>query len=61
MSKLPQPPEREKPKSDAPLPLGQREGEGTNAVQHEPDPGADPLPDGGHKYTPRTGFNHGND
>ncbi len=43
------------------LPVGQREGEGTNAVQHKPDPAADPVPDGKHRYEPRTGFIHGND
>ena len=45
----------------APLPIGQKEGEGTNEVQHEPDPGADPLPGGGRRDMPRTGHVHGND
>lgn len=59
--KLPQPPEPAAP-NKAPLPIGQHEGEGTNAVtSHEPDPSADPIADGEHRYTPRTGYIHGND
>lgn len=27
---------------------------GTNAVEHEPDPHAKPIPDGDHKYIPRS-------
>lgn len=34
---------------------------GTNAVEHEPDPAAKPIPDGEHKYVPRSPFTHGND
>lgn len=34
---------------------------GTNAVEHEPDPKAKPIPDGEHKYVPRSPFTHGND
>lgn len=34
---------------------------GTNAVEHEPDPTARPIPDGEHKYIPRSPFTHGND
>jgi hypothetical protein len=60
MSTATNPAERDGEKDPA-LPLGQREGEGTNAVQHEPDPSADPIPDGEHRYVPRTGYNHGND
>ena len=33
---------------------------GTNAVEHEPDPQAEPLPDGHHKYVPRSPFTAGN-
>ncbi|MRD47808.1 hypothetical protein GHT07_11005 [Caenimonas koreensis DSM 17982] len=33
---------------------------GTNAVEHEPDPGAQPLPDGHHKYMPKSPFTAGN-
>ena len=49
-----------KPKDPA-LPIGQKEGEGSNVVQHEPDPGADPIADGKHRYMPGTGHSHGND
>jgi hypothetical protein len=37
--------------------------EGSNAVQHEPDPNAEPipLPGGEHKYHPRSPYTHGND
>lgn len=34
---------------------------GSNAVEHEPDPKAKPIPDGEHKYVPRSPFTHGND
>jgi hypothetical protein len=34
---------------------------GSNAVEHEPDPKATPIPDGEHKYVPRSPFTHGND
>lgn len=50
-----------KQKKDPALPIGQEEGEGTNEVRHQPDPGADPIPDGDRKYVPRTGHIHGND
>lgn len=43
------------------LPIGQHEGEGSNAVQHKPDLEAEPVPDGRHRYEPRTGYPHGND
>lgn len=33
---------------------------GTNAVEPEPDPKAEPLPDGEHKYVPRSPFTTGN-
>ncbi len=33
---------------------------GTNAVEHEPDPKAEPLPDGEHKYVPRSPYTTGN-
>lgn len=36
------------------------EGEGTNAVQHKPDPKAEPIPDGEHKYVPRSPYRTGN-
>ena len=34
---------------------------GTNAVEHEPDPKAEPLPDGQRKYVPRSPYTTGND
>ncbi len=33
---------------------------GTNDVEHEPDPSAEPLPDGQHKYVPRSPYTTGN-
>jgi hypothetical protein len=33
---------------------------GTNAVEHEPDPKAKPIPDGEHKYVPRSPYRTGN-
>jgi len=34
---------------------------GTNAVEHEPDPNAKPIPDGEHKYMRRSPYTAGND
>ena len=34
--------------------------EGTNTVQHRPDPKAEPIPDGEHKYVPRSPYRTGN-
>ena len=34
--------------------------EGTNAVQQRPDPKAEPIPDGEHKYVPRSPYRTGN-
>lgn len=34
--------------------------EGTNAVQPRPDPKAEPIPDGEHKYVPRSPYRTGN-
>jgi hypothetical protein len=34
---------------------------GTNAVEHQPDPRAEPLPDGHHKHVPRSPYTTGND
>jgi hypothetical protein len=45
--------------ADSKTPPGQEPG--TNAVEHEPDPHAKPIPDGEHKYVPRSPFTHGND
>jgi len=62
-----------KPQAEAPrgrrrappaAPAGRRppppEGEGTNAVQQKPDPKAEPIPDGEHKYVPRSPYRTGN-
>jgi hypothetical protein len=38
----------------------QPEGEGTNATQPRPDPKAEPIPDGEHKYVPRSPYRTGN-
>jgi hypothetical protein len=51
--------QQDKPKEPA-LPIGQHEGEGTNATTHEPDPQAEPLPGVDHKYIPRSGHIQGN-
>jgi hypothetical protein len=34
--------------------------DGTNAVRHRPDPKAEPIPDGEHKYVPRSPYRTGN-
>jgi hypothetical protein len=34
--------------------------EGTNATQRRPDPRAEPIPDGEHKYVPRSPYRTGN-
>lgn len=52
-----------KPRPQAGPATGRRrpsEGEGTNAVQHRPDPQAEPIPDGEHKYVPRSPYRTGN-
>ncbi|MBG9387802.1 hypothetical protein [Caenimonas aquaedulcis] len=33
---------------------------GTNAVEHEPDPSAEPIADGEHKFVPRSPYSAGN-
>jgi hypothetical protein len=53
----PPPPAQDKQRPEVP---GSHE-RGTNAVEHEPDPSADPLPDGEHKYMPRSPYTAGND
>jgi hypothetical protein len=35
-------------------------GEGTNATRRRPDPAAEPIPDGEHKYVPRSPYRTGN-
>ena len=37
-----------------------RQEPGTNAVEHEPDPQAQPIPDGEHKYVRRSPYTAGN-
>jgi len=34
---------------------------GTNAVEHEPDPEAEPIADGEHRYIKRSPYTTGND
>ena len=34
---------------------------GSNAVEHQPDPKAKPIPDGEHKYVRRSQYTAGND
>ena len=47
---------------DRPRPAAPGEDEpGSNAVEHEPDPRADPIPDGQHKYVRRSPYTAGND
>ena len=50
------------PPKDDPKPPSHSPGDepGSNAVEHEPDPDAKPLPDGHHKYIPRSPFTAGN-
>jgi len=36
------------------------QGEGTNATRRRPDPTAEPIPDGEHKYVPRSPYRTGN-
>ena len=50
-------PQAEAPRSRRRQPPG---GEGSNAVQHRPDPKAEPIPDGEHKYVPRSPYRTGN-
>jgi hypothetical protein len=59
MSNQPNVPKPDKARPQAP---GSTEEEpGSNAVEHEPDPNAKPIPDGEHKYVPRSPFTTGND
>ena len=54
MSRKPEPPEGGDAARRPPEPPHQEPG--TNAVEHEPDPDAKPIPDGDHKYIPRSPF-----
>jgi hypothetical protein len=55
---------RSRPKPQGETPGGRRRqppaAEGSNAVQHRPDPKAEPIPDGEHKYVPRSPYRTGN-
>jgi murein L,D-transpeptidase YafK len=59
MSPKKQPPP--KTTDDKPASSPNDEERGTNAVEHEPDPKAQPLPDGEHKYVPKSPYTTGND
>jgi hypothetical protein len=50
-------PQAETPRSRRRPPPGD---EGSNAVQRRPDPKAEPIPDGEHKYVPRSPYRTGN-
>lgn len=52
-----------KPKAQAPGGRAERRpppSDGSNAVQRRPDPQAEPIPDGEHKYVPRSPYRTGN-
>jgi hypothetical protein len=59
MSTKPAAPKADREKPQAPAPADEEPG--SNAVEHEPDPKAKPIPDGAHKYVPRSPFTTGND
>jgi len=59
MSAPKKPPKREQPKRDVPQD-GQTQEPGSNSVEHEPDPDAQPIPDGEHRYIPRSPYTTGN-
>lgn len=55
MSRKPEPPRDDDDARRPPEPAQQQE-PGTNAVEHKPDPDAKPIPDGEHKYIPRSPY-----
>ncbi len=59
MTTQPTAPKAEEGKAQAPDPADEKGG--SNAVEHEPDPKARPIPDGEHKYVRRSPFTTGND
>lgn len=59
MSTREKPPQADDDEDSKTSPAGQEPG--SNAIEHEPDPQARPIPDGEHKYVPRSPFTHGND
>ena len=56
----PQPNPPEAPQDKQRAPAASDEERGTNEVEHEPDPDAQPLPDGQHKHIPRSPYTTGN-
>jgi hypothetical protein len=64
MSKKPPSPDEPRPEAqDEGSPATKSPGDepGSNEVEHQPDPNAQPIPDGHHKYTPRSPYTAGND
>jgi hypothetical protein len=62
MSSQPGKPTPEEDKRESPGAADEADEEpGSNAVEHEPDPQAKPIPDGAHKYVPRSPYTTGND
>lgn len=59
MSPKPTAPKADQEKPQAPEPPADEE-PGSNAVEHEPDPKARPIPDGDPKYVPRSPYTTGN-
>ena len=57
MSTKPAPP----PSDEQPARAQPHDEPGSNAVEHEPDPQAQPLPDGEHKFVRRSPYTAGND
>lgn len=51
---------RSKPQGDNGYPPRAGQGEGSNATRRRPDPQAEPIPDGEHKYVPRSPYRTGN-
>ena len=54
-------PKQTPPQADEKQPPPTDQEPGSNAVEHKPDPKAKPLPDGEHKYVPRSPYTTGND
>jgi hypothetical protein len=57
---LPHPPAKPRGEEQAQADDMQQE-PGTNAVEHQPNPDARPIPDGEHKYVRRSPYTAGND
>jgi hypothetical protein len=56
-----QPQPADEPRPEAAHESGHEQEPGTNAVEHEPDPEARPIPDGEHKFIRRSPYTAGND